>query len=150
MTGTGAARLTPSGPANVAQGPKKDLNTGKRRVVIGTKQEVPTAQAGTTAQGPQFAAAIKPLPKTASIHVYKVAAQVTAESLKFYLNQAYPSRTFEVEQLQSRNAWYSSFKVDVDYEILTNILAPEFWPKGIAVRKFVHGRNSNFLSQNQA
>lgn len=147
VTDGAAGRLT---PPSATQVPNKDYNTSKRKVIIGTKQKVPAAQAGSVAQGPLFIAAKKPLPKTASIHVYRVAAQVTAESLKLYLNQAYPSRAFEVEQLQSRNAWYSSFKVDVEYDILANMLAPEFWPEGIAVRRFVHGRNSNFLSQNQA
>ena len=40
------------------------------------------------------------------------------------------------ESLNSKSAWYKSYKISVDFSDKDKVLSNDFWPKGIFVRKF--------------
>lgn len=112
----------------------------QRRIIVGTKQVDGTAT-GTASTG--LAAASAPSPRRSfSVHVYRLALNVSEDTLKAYLKQAHPSSKFQVEKLKSRGDWYTSFKIDVeDYNVYKVLLSPEFWPEGILAGKFVPSKN---------
>lgn len=87
-------------------------------------------------------AAIRPNPTKISIHVFRLSPTVSETDIKGYLNQAFPTRSFSIEKLNSRSDWYSSFKIDSDFDVGNNLLAAEFWPRGVLVRKFTPGRGT--------
>lgn len=85
-------------------------------------------------------AAIRPNPPKLSIHVFRLSPTVSENDIKGYLNQAFPSKPFAVEKLNARSDWYSSFKIDSDFDIGSSLLAAEFWPQGVLVRRFIPGK----------
>ena len=82
---------------------------------------------------------IKGVPKTVSLHVYRLNPPTEVEDVIDFIKSTFPEVT--CEKLNSRNPdSYSSFKVDIFEEHLISASDPELWPKNACVRRFFQSR----------
>ena len=76
------------------------------------------------------------VPKTVSLHVYRLAPGTKAEQLTEFLKPDYPEVTCEV--LASRHPeLYASFKITIFEENAKSVMDPNIWPKNMCVRYFL-------------
>lgn len=106
--------------------PELFLNT-KRKTVVGMNRQ----QEGSNL--PQ----LQGVPKTISLHVYRLSPATKVEHVINFLKNKFPE--VRVEQLTSRHPdMYSSFKVDIYEEHFEAALDPNLWPLNACVRRFLH------------
>lgn len=78
--------------------------------------------------------------KLAWLHVGKCASSATVNMVRGYVERKEPKiQVKEVEMLESKGT-NKSFKLAVDYEHLKLLMEPEFWPDGVAVRRYTFPR----------
>lgn len=76
------------------------------------------------------------------IYIGKVKATVTADKVEEYIKAKIPGKEFTVEELQSKGL-NKAYKIGVDFNIIKDFLNPDFWPKGIIVKRFQFFRRRN-------
>lgn len=74
-------------------------------------------------------------PRKIWMHVGRVAQATTEVDVIEYLKGKINNEDFSCEKLDSRGD-YSSFKVGACSELLETLNDPDFWPSGVAVRRF--------------
>lgn len=82
---------------------------------------------------------LKGVPRLGFIHVSKLDPATTPDAVETYLKQIVPG--CRCEQLDSKHPdVYSSFKITVPYDNITQVMNPSIWPTGARLDRFFHGR----------
>ena len=78
-------------------------------------------------------------PRSAWLYVGKLHRDSTDQELKAYVS----SKGIDVWEceLNSSRSQLKSFRVCIPLEALEEVNAPEFWPRGIVVRRYIFRRN---------
>ena len=89
--------------------------------------------------------------KRAWLYVGRTNLSTTTANLKTYLTDKLVTQDVTVDELETSKVDIKrsrSFKVGVSYEYLEQLETPEFWPKGIIIRKFRFFRQPNKFKNN--
>uniref|UniRef100_A0A6M2DST3 Protein photinus pyralis n=1 Tax=Xenopsylla cheopis TaxID=163159 RepID=A0A6M2DST3_XENCH len=88
-------------------------------------------------EGTNTSTLITGVTKYSYLHVFKLAPSTSAEGLTKYLNEK-GFKNIICEKMQSKlPEVYASFKVAVEKSDMINVKAPEIWPKGVCINKFL-------------
>lgn len=74
-------------------------------------------------------------PKT-SIYVGHLCLDVRENDIKDHLLSFFPNQSFSFEQLQVKSGQYSSFRIEIDVDLVEKILDPSVWPEKVVVKRF--------------
>ncbi len=120
------------------QKPKEDRTNKRKPLIIGNG----TDPGGNNNDGFAIARVVK----RSSIHLTRINPKITDEQISNFIENNLVSLSLlkenispgiKVAKLQSRHPdTYSSFKITMDSLYFKDLLEPNFWPKGVAVRKF--------------
>lgn len=84
--------------------------------------------------------------RLAWLYVGRCRSETTEQDITEYLRQKMPSHRFfvnEIKKHESNQNINKSFRVGVEFLLLTELMKPEFWPKNIVIRKYQFFRKSN-------
>lgn len=123
-------------------GESNNLNSNKT-VGISTKSR--TAVVGSSEDDSEF----RGVNSKCWLHVSRVAASTTESGIVTYMKAKLPGNEFSCNLLKTNND-ISSFKVGANLSLLDSLVKPEFWPKGVNIRRFnfFRGPRGNFDQPN--
>lgn len=99
----------------------------KRLVVVGNKNEC---------ESNSNLVKLKGVPKTTSLHVYRLMPDTTTDHIIKFLKPNFPEVT--CEQLASRHPEeYASFKINIFEENVKAVMEPNLWPASTCIRYFL-------------
>lgn len=80
------------------------------------------------------------IPKSVSLHVFRLAPDTTVDQVIEYLKPNFPEITCEA--LNSRQPEiYASFKINVNEANVNDIMNPDIWPTNACIRRFLYPRS---------
>ncbi|KAK9496781.1 hypothetical protein O3M35_012974 [Rhynocoris fuscipes] len=112
----------------------KTVTTKKRKTkrIIGTATSGDSESAGSTLVAGN---------RKMWLYVGKIKKNTTVEEVLKFLKFKLPTEEFVCEKLDSKG-YYASFKIGLNYNLMENVMCPEFWPKDVLIRRFLFRRNN--------
>lgn len=126
------AQLPPLVPA--------DVDRDGFTMVHNNKKKRPKKQQSKAVFGTKTDCNFKSGHRRTELFVFRVHPDVTAETMKGYIEQAGVT-VAEIERLSTNNTISQSFRVLVGAGDPDNLLTEEFWPSGVGCRRFFKKRN---------
>jgi hypothetical protein len=91
----------------------------RKKKIIGTKKtDIPMSQ-----------------PRTCALFVHRINPDIPADRVKDECTRG-GAHVFEIEQVSKESSRFKSFKVVIDWEHMNQALNPNFWPEGVACKRW--------------
>ena len=74
--------------------------------------------------------------RTHHLFVTRVAAEETIDTIDTYINSSSLVSSCKIDRVGRQGGKFQSFHVTIDTDNIKEILTPDFWPSGIAVRRY--------------
>ena len=74
--------------------------------------------------------------RTHNLFVTRVAAEETIDTIDTYINSSSLVSLCKIDRVGRQGVKFQSFHVTIDTDNIKEILTPDFWPSGIAVRRY--------------
>lgn len=117
-----AKQSSPVDSSIIKNSEKLPKNRGQHQYIVGTADQIQTND-------------LQVAERKAWLYVGKVKQDTTHDALKNYMENKIPGHKFDCEKLPNKGN-HSSFKVSFNFDLLNDVMKPDFWPKGILVRKY--------------
>lgn len=78
---------------------------------------------------------LKAAEKKLWVYLGRVHPETTEDNVLKYLNGKYPDLSFECEKLPTKGK-NNSFKIGADIKLENEIYSEDFWPRGVAIKRF--------------
>jgi hypothetical protein len=78
---------------------------------------------------------------------YFQSPNTTEEIVLQYQQNEIPNTKFSGEKLPTTNSTFPCFKVGTPFKFKEPLNDPSFWPKGVAVRRYIFSKQTSFLEK---